>query len=767
MNARMTKSREVAFRKSVLYGAVMLAWLLPGAGMAQQAGFALDEPAKSPPDPEQVEELTQVRSEIEAGIGYVSDDSFKFGKYTGLEKQGAFGVLNLDLRGRGPYDGDSAKYWSLTGSDLGLSSRSLKYEQGEQGNYKMFLEYDQLPSFRSDSAQTIFNGAGGTNLTLPAGWVPSGTTAGMTQLWPNLKDVDIEQERRKVGVGFGKAFADKWDFKLSYKDEVKEGIKTVGAVIGNSGGNPRSVLLPEPIDYVTRQLDAILSYADARKQFQMGYYLSLFNDKNDSLTWQNPYSAITGWDTSAGYAAGGQGRLALPPDNEFHQVSASGGYNLTDKTRVSADVALGRMTQNQAFLPYTVNPTLAASVTQPLPRSSLNGQIDTTLVNLKLASRPTADFHWNASLRHDDRDNKTPRDEYVYIGGDSQTQNTAATSDRRRYNEPYSFTENQLKVDAGYKLMKRTELSAGYQFSDTERTYSEREEAKEHTYKLGLRSHFSDTLSGGLRLSRADRSGSTYVGEEPFLSGHPPGYTSTVPGGWINHPDMRKFNLADRTRDKLALFASLTPVEKMMVGFNVSYAQDDYSASEMGLTASKIGQYTVDATFMASEAITLYSFYSYEDLRADQDGRSFAGGATKLATATDPTRDWFAKHHDRVSTFGAGVKHAIAKNKFDIGADYIYAASKSDVDVTVGSSLTATRPLPTSPTRLNSLSLYGKYQLQKNMSVKARYRVEKYRSDDWALDNVEPNNLANVILLGEDSPDYRVHVITLSLGYRF
>ncbi len=758
MNHKTTKHANPVFEKRSLCLAIAAVWLMPAA-------FAADDAADKKPS-EAVRELTEVHSEIEVGIGYVSDDSFKFGKYNGLQKQGAFGVLDLDLRGRGSYDGDSAKYWHLTGTDLGLDSRSLSYEQGEQGNYRLFLDYDQLPTFRSDSAKTIFNGAGGANLTLPAGWVPSGTTAGMTQLLPNLKDVDIETERRKVGLGFAKSFADRWDFKVTYKDEVKDGIKTIGGVFGNSGGNPRAALLPEPVDYATRQLDAVLGYADARKQFQLSYYMSLFNDKNDSLTWQNPYAAITGWDASTGYAAGGQGRLALPPDNEFHQVSASGGYNLTDKTRVSADVAFGRMTQDQAFLPYTVNPTLAATITQPLPRSSLDGRIDTTLINLKLASRPTTDFNWSASLRHDDRDNQTPRNEYVYIGGDSQTQNTAATSDRRRYNEPYSFTENQLKVDAGYKVAKRTELSAGFQRSDTERTYTEREEAKENTYKVGLRTTFTDSLTGGLRLSRADRNGSTYVGEDPFLSSYGPGYIPTVPGGWENHPDMRKYYLADRTRDKLALFTTYAPVEKVTLGFNASYLKDDYSESELGLTASKAGQYSLDATYTPSESLTLYTFYSYEDFRADQDGHSYSGGAVKLGQAFDPTRDWFASHRDRVNTVGAGAKHTITKNKFDIGADYVYAGSKSDVDVTTGTALTS-GPLPTSPTRLNSLSLYGKYQLQKNMSLKARYRVEKYRADDWALDGVAPNTLANVILLGETSPDYRVHVITFSLGYRF
>lgn len=764
MNTETNNVNRRTFRQRRLVLAIA-SLLLPWAVPAQE-GFGLDEPVKPPPDPETVRELTEVRSEIEFGVGHVSDGSFKFGKYTGLEKDGAFGVLDVDIQKRGPHDGDSARYWSFTGSNLGLSSRDARIEYGEQGNYKVFLEYDQLPTFRSDSAQTAFDGAGGTNLTLPGGWVASGTTAGMTQLLPNLKDVDIEHERRRLGVGYAQVLARGWNFETRYRHETKEGLKTVGAVIGNSGGNPRAVILPEPIDYVTQQFDVALKYADRKKQFQMGYYLSLFNDENSSLTWQNPFAAIAGWDASAGYAAGGQGRLHLPPDNQFHQFSLMGGYNFTERTRVIADLALGRMTQDTEFLPYTVNPTLAASITQPLPRSSLDGRIDTTLLNLRLASRPSALFYWNAGYRYDDRDNKTPRDEYVYIGGDSQTQNTAATSDRRRFNEPYSYKEQQLKLDVGYRPAARTDVTAGAQRSETERTFSEREEATENTVSLGLKRTFAETLDGGVRVSRADRHGSTYRGEEPFLSSYAPGYTATVPGGWENHPDMRKYFLADRIRDKLALFANYMPAERWTVGANASYLSDDYDASELGLTQSSIRSYTLDVSFIPSETVTTYAFYTYDDLRSDQDGHSFSGGAVKLTQAADPTRDWFVKHRDRVDTLGVGFKRTLIKDRIDVGTDYVYAKSEGKVDITAGSSLT-TAPLPLSVSRLNALGVYGTYRWKKDWSVKARYWIENYESSDWALDNVEPNTLANVITLGEDSPDYTVHVLTLSLAYRF
>ncbi len=741
-------------------------WLWSSPGSAQEDAFSLDtEEETASPDPETVRELTQMRSEVEVGVGWVSDDSFTFGKYSGLERQGGFAVLDVDLRRRGAYDGPDARYWSLTGSDLGLTSRSLGIEHGNQGRYKVFVTYDQLPTFRGDSAQTVFNGAGGANLTLPPGWVAATTTAGMTQLVPSLTDVDIDHERRRLGVGVDTTFFDAWTFKTRLTRETKDGLKTVGAVIGNSGGNPRAVLIPEPIDYVTQQVDVALSYADRIRQFQLGYTLSLFNNEHDALTWENPYAAIGGWDASAGYPTG-QGRLHLPPDNEFHQVTASGGYNWSDRTRVTADLALGRMTQDQSFLPYTVNPTLAASITQPLPRSSLDGWIDTTLVTLRIASRPMPNLYWNAHYRYDDRDNKTPRDEYVYIGGDSQTQDTGATSSFRRFNEPYSYSERQIKLDAGYQLFWRTDLTAGAEHKEITRTFSEREDATEITYTLGLNTHPTEWVGTGIRVSRADRHGTTYRGEEPFLSSYDPAYTATVAGGWENHPDLRKYFLADRQRHTLALVATLTPGERWTLGVNTSYRKDDYETSDLGLTKSTINTYTADTSYTPFETVTAYAFYTLELLKSDQDGRQFSGGAVKLTQAADPTRDWFAAHRDRVDTIGGGVTKTLLKNTLDLGVDYVYAKSDSEVDVTVGSALTAA-PLPDSITRLNSVSLYGKYALTANMALKLQYWFEKFRSTDWAVDDVAPNTLANVITLGEDSPDYRVHVVMVSLAYRF
>ena len=114
----------------------------------------------------------------------------------------------------------------------------------------------------------------------------------------------------------------------------------------------RATQLVMPVDYTTDQLDVSASYATSKWQTRFSYYSSMFRNSNDALTWQNPF---------VGFAGADAGQLAAPPDNEFHQISAAGAYQFSDHTRASADLAIGRMTQNDSFLAPTLNGTLAAS----------------------------------------------------------------------------------------------------------------------------------------------------------------------------------------------------------------------------------------------------------------------------------------------------------------------------------------------------------------------------------------------------------------------
>ncbi len=120
---------------------------------------------------EAARQLTQPTNQVEAGVGYVSQDSFKFGEYNGLFNKGFYGIFNFDVRGGGTYDSGDPTRWRVTGTDLWLDTRDVSAQYGQQGKFKIDFGYDELRRNRSDTYQTPYQGAGSSNLTLPPNWI--------------------------------------------------------------------------------------------------------------------------------------------------------------------------------------------------------------------------------------------------------------------------------------------------------------------------------------------------------------------------------------------------------------------------------------------------------------------------------------------------------------------------------------------------------------------------------------------------------------------
>ena len=102
------------------------------------------------------------------GVGYVTDDSAKFGEYTGLNKSGAYGIGNFDVRGGDAYTEDKGtKRWQVWGTDIGLTSRAVGGSVSDQGRWTLGFTVDQLTHYTSDSYQTPYAGnMGGNSFTL-------------------------------------------------------------------------------------------------------------------------------------------------------------------------------------------------------------------------------------------------------------------------------------------------------------------------------------------------------------------------------------------------------------------------------------------------------------------------------------------------------------------------------------------------------------------------------------------------------------------------
>jgi MtrB/PioB family decaheme-associated outer membrane protein len=631
--------------------------------------------------------------------------------YNGLFEKGAYFIGNAITR----YRDEDAYYMDLFVRDLGLEKRSIGIEGGRQGKYKLFLRYDEIPHYISDTARTPYLGSGSSFLTLPAGWVPAGTTAGMTELATSLRQVDLKTKRKRVDVGMGFTPKSKWEYKLKYRHEVKDGqTATAGSFFFDAAQ------LIKPVDYETDQIDASIFYNSEKFQTSLAYYGSFFKNNNDALTWENAYSPLApGADA---------GQLALAPDNQFNQLVFSGGFHVAERTLASAEVAMGRMEQNENFLPYTINTSLGG--VNPLPSNSLNGVVDTLTANLKLVTILSDKWNWLAAYTYNDRDNKTPQ-----LNFDSWVSTDMFVSGSRT-TVPYSFTENDFKLSADYRLVRSTKLAFGYDYDTIERTYQEAEKTKENTFwgTATVRALDTDLI---VKIARGVRDVSNYT---PVPEIQPP-----------QNPLLRKYNMADRDRLVSKMHASILPIETLTLGLSVDYATDDYADSQIGLIDGSEFSIHADAAMMLGESTNIHFFVGQQKIKSYQAG-----------SQTFSTPDWFANNDDTITTAGIGFTQSVTE-QLDVGADFTMSRSVGEVTVTSGISSV----YPDNVTNLDSLKLYANYRIKESISLYLGYWYESYDSSNWALDGVTPDTIPNVLSLGIQSPSYDVNVVALSLRYNF
>jgi len=402
-------------------------------------------------------DLTKPTSSLEVGIGYSDKDSYKAGEYSGMEQKGGYFLGGFDVKGGGAYDSDNALRFRITASDLGLDTRKLGAEFGEQGKFRLTFGYDEIVKNRSDSYQTPYLGAGTNNQTLPANWatnlrncsvqrftgvggvvgtagcgnyyvtqntgtaqaVPTGDALRLTAAEKSdFQNFNLSTQRKKSDLGFSFNFDSQWQFSAGARHETKQGAQTIGQPIGSATGS--QVTLAQPIDYTTNMFDAKLSWKGARGFAEGAYYGSIFQNGIQSTTYQDPYfssavpSAIATLAASATSAGGAVGTLNYPfpdlgrfssaPNNQSHQFKLTGGYDVTKTTKLVGDYSYMRNTQDQAYIPY------ATGVWQNtrLPATSLNGEVVIQAFNLKLTDRTFKNLKLGAAFKYDDRDNRTP-----------------------------------------------------------------------------------------------------------------------------------------------------------------------------------------------------------------------------------------------------------------------------------------------------------------------------------------------------------------------
>jgi hypothetical protein len=187
----------------------------------------------------ETEEEKTVESEIEIGIDVLSDDAYRFGKYTGKTEDGVEPILDFKIESTTKWDSEDTSSWSLQGWRLGLDSRRIEFEYAQQGAYSFSAGYREIPNNLISNGFLPYDGFGSNFYTLPSNWALapfSNTTSGFLTLDENLKTIDIERKRQRLDLEYSRILNKDWNFSVEYRHEVKSVTATCSDLVSTPPG---------------------------------------------------------------------------------------------------------------------------------------------------------------------------------------------------------------------------------------------------------------------------------------------------------------------------------------------------------------------------------------------------------------------------------------------------------------------------------------------------------------------------------------------------
>lgn len=654
-------------------------------------------------EPDERQKLTTPDSVVTAGVGNVNRDNGRFGQYLGLHERGSFGIFDVLYSSR---DDTPGTWLRLDARNLGLTSREFLLEHGRQGNWGVWVQWNETPRASQYVVNTRLAGIGTGTQSV------NGEAA--------FRDVRLDTLRQAVTAGVEKSLGNGFDAQVRVRSEDKSGSR----IFGRSSGD----FLAEPIDSTISQLDATVGFTGKTYQWNAGYVGSRYDNHVLGLT-------------ATGGAGAAFSPIALPPGNEGHQIFVSGSYLFSPTTRGHAKIAWGRFTQGDD---YIAAPAATPNLTG---KTRLDGKLMTKLISASLSTRPIPAFSINANIRLEDRDDRTPSVRYGAA--------PAAGSTFDGLYEPRSISTRFARLEGTYRLPAGVSMVAGFEQDNKERfvpsgpvvTVAAREKTEEGTWKLEVRRAMSETLNGTVAYYTSKRDGSPLLTSVGFISGLP---TSNL---------VAPFHVADRERDRRKIALDWTPSEALSFQLVADDSDDDYSGRPMGLKSGKSRNVSLDATMALTESWQLTAWASHNKSTGTQISQTCTANVANVCTVVGQI--WSASLGNKGSAGGFAVRGQ-TKSGIELGLEINRTKDRSSFDMAAVYP-TGVTPPPASDYSLNRVKLSARVPFDKRISVRTEVGHDRWTTDDWTWSNFVYADGTRVL----QNPRQGTSFLAVAVQYRF
>jgi hypothetical protein len=691
-----------------------------------------------------------------------------------------YGVTQSDQRYYGIFQG---KNWKFEGSYVGVphnfgnSGRSLL----SPTNARDQTEWRMSPDLRATFQSAIETGPGVRSYDFLFDLQQPSMDA-------QPANIDIRLQRNRTNLAFsffpeGSSF----DVAVTYFHERRTGTRTNNGI---SFGFFNVIELPEPLKYITQDFGVNAIFRGDWGSAFAGFNLNDFQNQFNTFAWDNPWRATDSTDPRAylgptltpnGPATGLAG---LPPSNQAWNVKAGTTLKFGRSTRLTADGQVGQWKQDeQPFIGWTTNtaiflPDGQQAISAPLPANNLNGKIDVLALNGYFTSRLTSNLRLNARYRLYENDNKTPR-----IPFEGYVRFDAVWEEIPRITVPFGFKSNlfdtYLTFDAGRVLG----LEVGYKYNKIDREFRETEHTTDNTFRAAADIRFGSGILRGL-YEFGDRDFDDYrpvEGEE---------HSFLAPGQPANQTVLRRYDQNKRDRTRFGAQLQVSPGSGVVtLGASYFFNKDEYEngpvscnadfhgdgdvgdsaefcpgglSGTLGLEEAKYETFNVDLDFTPTEDVTVYGFYSREDITNFQDGRQSGGSLT-----FDPASNWTSSVDDKVDSVGAGVRWAFVPDTWYLHLFYRYQKVDGNNAFTAGANLRDPQDITDyDDTKLSFFAANLKWQFTDNWAVGLGGFFEDYEINDSQTGSIL-NYMPGSFFLVADDFGYDAWVGWLNLTYRF
>jgi MtrB/PioB family decaheme-associated outer membrane protein len=770
---------------------------LAGVCLAPLAAAAQDFDLRNAAPASAAQPEAQYNGELTLGARYQSSTSPLYGRYNGYDSKGfgSLGGFHLEDTEHGP--ANLPLTIDVTGKNLDFSpnhegaNSALAPESevgvtlSQQGVWKAGISYNAI-TYNGQTILSPYNASGGlapglvpfggqglvrTSATgVPTfGAVPAAGSFGTAAYYLSHPFPEFEEAtgtRRNIFGANGKYILDAWTFTSELKHEHKEGTVVQTADFSNAG-----IAFPEPVDYDFDRFTVNAAFNSKRLQAQFGYTLSQFTDNTPFFVAPYLFATSTSVQTVSQYSQ--------PPSNIAHYINGMVGYNLTPTTRLTGNFQYGFEISDGQLGNGTATPFAqiggATTANNLALNPSGNQMVRVYNAGLGVSSRPINGLEVKAGYAVDGREtDSNPMTVYGYEHGDGAAALVGTIQQQ-------NWTKQKVTLEADYKVLRDTKVSAGFRFDDIDRSGGAANSlpmsnigwvghSTENTEWAKIADHSLPNTNASLTYEHAVRSG---LMELPALS------NAVSATGVVANASMPYYE-APRTADRVKFRADYMPSDDWTIGANARYETNHYRYTQniTGTQRDYNASAGPDVTFSPTKSIALHAFYTYEEIYYVNRGN---GAASTL----NGDYGWSAATTNSVHTAGLSAEWKI-DDRLKVGTDYTFSYGDVgynlfDGGLALSSAVAASyynvSNLPSVENSMHSFKVHAEYKLTDNVTLMGGYGFDLFKDNDWAygwapIIASNSSGLAsplsvNTFTSGEAQPSYRVHSLYTSVRVKF